>query len=109
MHRDLSNLTVRIQRALDQRLIPAVYRDVEPVTVEAAHLPGEPVPSEEALGLDYAPFAVGAPWGRAWSTTWFRFTGSVPRRMQGARVELLIDLGFERFGPGFRSEGLAYT
>ncbi|MBX6354325.1 MAG: alpha-mannosidase [Micromonosporaceae bacterium] len=109
MHRGLSNLTHRIERTLDQRLRPAMYRDVEPVRVEAAHLPGEPVPASEGLALTYAPFAVGQPWGRAWSTTWFRFTGEVPQRMRGCRVELLVDLGFGTGGPGFRCEGLAYT
>ncbi|MEW2378048.1 glycoside hydrolase family 38 C-terminal domain-containing protein [Micromonospora sp. NPDC047812] len=109
MHRSLSNLTQRIDRVLLERLIPAIYRDVEPVTVEAAHLPGEPVPADVGLALPYAPFAVGQFWGPAWSTTWFRFTGEVPERMRGGRVELIVDLGFERAGPGFRSEGLAYT
>ncbi|MEO3776588.1 glycoside hydrolase family 38 C-terminal domain-containing protein [Micromonospora sp. B11E3] len=109
MHRSLSSLTQRIERALDERLIPAIHRDVEPVHVEAAHLPGEPVPAGEGLALTYTPFAVGQPWGPAWSTTWFRFTGEVPARMRGHRVELLVDLGFDNAGPGFRSEGLAYT
>jgi alpha-mannosidase len=109
MHRSLSNLTRRIERTVSQRLVPAIYRDVEPVQVAAVHLPGEPVPARKALAMTYAPFAVGQPWGRAWGTTWFRFTGEVPERMRGGRVELLVDLGFEKAGPGFRSEGLAYT
>jgi alpha-mannosidase len=109
MHRDLASLTQRIDRALEQRLIPALYADAEPVEVTAAHLPGEPVPFAAARELDYAPFPVGGAWGRAWSTTWFRLTGTVPERMRGRRVELLVDLGFEKAGPGFRSEGLAYT
>ncbi|HZC73089.1 MAG TPA: glycoside hydrolase family 38 C-terminal domain-containing protein [Jatrophihabitans sp.] len=109
MHRTLADLDQRIERTLAQRLIPAIYSDTEPVVVTAAHLPGEPIPVAEALALDYAPFEVGTPWGRAWSTTWFRFTGTVPARMQGRRVELLVDLGFGPGGPGFRSEGLAYT
>jgi alpha-mannosidase len=109
MHRSLANLTLRIERTLHQRLLPALYRDVEPVHVEAAHLPGEPVPASEGLAMTYQPFAVGQPWGRAWSTTWFRFTGVVPERMRGGRVELLVDLGFGTGGPGFRSEGLAYA
>src|SRR5688572_13533749 len=109
MHRALCDLTARIERTVSQRLVPAVYRDVEPVHVEAAHLPGEPVPAREAMAMPYAPFAVGQPWGPAWSTTWFRFTGQIPERMRGGRVELLVDLGFDKAGPGFRSEGLAYA
>src|SRR3954469_17727754 len=109
MHRDLASLTQRIERALEQRLVPAVYADSEPVTVTAAHLPGEPVPFAEASARAFEPFPIGGAWGRAWSTTWFRFEGEVPARMRGRRVELLVDLGFERAGPGFRSEGLAYS
>jgi alpha-mannosidase len=61
------------------------------------------------MALEYAPFAIGQSWGSAWATTWFRFEGTVPERMRGRRVELLVDLGFGPGGPGFRSEGLAYT
>ncbi|MDT4951613.1 MAG: alpha-mannosidase, partial [Pseudonocardiales bacterium] len=109
MHRSLSSLTQRIERTLEQRLRPAMYRDTEAVSVTAAHLPGEPVPATDAIALDYAPFTVGQSWGRAWGTSWFRLTGTVPERMRGGRVELLVDLGFGPGGPGFRSEGLAYT
>jgi len=110
MHRQLSNLAQRIERALNERLLPAIYRDIEPVHVTAVHLPGEPVPAAEAMAMEYAPFEVGQAWGSPWRTTWFRFTGEVPDGMRGGRVELLIDLGFEgALGPGFRSEGLAYT
>jgi alpha-mannosidase len=109
MHRTLSSLTQRIERALEERLLPALYADTEAVTVTAAHLPGEPVPFAEATALEFTPFPVGDQWGRAWSTTWFHLVGRVPERMRDRRVELLVDLGFERAGPGFRSEGLAYT
>jgi alpha-mannosidase len=109
MHSKLSDLTLRIERALDTRLVPAIYRDVEPVTVTALHLPGEPIPATEAIAMEYSPFQLGQPWGRAWSTTWFRFTGVVPERMRGRRVELCVDLGFGPGGPGFRAEGLGYT
>jgi len=109
MHRDLASLTQRIERALEQRLVPAIYADVEPVAVTATHLPGEPEPFAQAVARPFEPFPLGGAWGRAWSTTWFRFTGDVPARMRGRRVELLVDLGFERAGPGFRSEGLAYS
>ena len=109
MHRELASLDQRIERALEQRLVPALYCDTEPVTVTATHLPGEPVPFATAVEREYAPFPVGGSWGRAWSTTWFHLAGTVPARMRGRRVELLVDLGFDRAGPGFRSEGLAYT
>lgn len=109
MHRHLYDVSERVDRTLEDRLAPAVYRDRAPVAVAVTHLPGEPVPAAEALDRDFTPFEIGAAWGKAWSTSWFRFTGTVPERMRGGRVELLVDLGFERAGPGFRSEGLAYT
>ncbi|MEE6273813.1 glycoside hydrolase family 38 C-terminal domain-containing protein [Georgenia sp. MJ206] len=109
MHRTLYDLTQRIERTLTERLVPAVYSATAPVEVSAVDLPGEPVPFAEAAALPYTPFAVGQPWGRPWGTTWFHLTGEVPAVMRGRRVELLVDLGFERSGPGFRSEGLAYT
>ncbi|UNX56277.1 glycosyl hydrolase-related protein [Georgenia sp. TF02-10] len=108
MHR-LSSLEGRIERTLLERLVPAVYSGAVPVEVAAVHLPGEPVPAAEAIAMAYTPFAVGERWGPPWSTTWFRLTGRVPEAMRGRRVELLVDLGFEGSGPGFRSEGLAYT
>ena len=66
--------------------------------------------SPRRSALEYAPFAVGAAVGPAVE----HHLVPVPRRGPGAdardgRVELLVDLGFERSGPGFRSEGLAYT
>ena len=109
MHRPVSSLTQRIDRALLERLVPQIYGDREPVEVAAFHVAGEPVPAAEAIAMPYDPFGVGQAWGPPWSTTWFRFRGQVPERMRGCRVELLVDLGFERSGPGFRSEGLAYT
>lgn len=45
-----------IARRRTQRLIPALHRDLEPVDVTAAHLPGEPVPVAEALALPHEPF-----------------------------------------------------
>jgi len=94
MHRAVQSLTMRIERILLERLVPAVYGDREPVEVAALHLPGEPVPAAEALGAQYEPFAVGDRWGPPWSTTWFRFRGQVPDRMRGRRAG--IPLG----GPG---------
>ena len=109
MHTTPLSLTERIERALRLRLAPASYCDIEPMRVEVAHLPGEPIPAAAAIALQYASFSVGQQWGRAWSTSWFRFTGVIPERMRGRRVELLVDLGFDADAPGFQSEGLAYT
>ncbi len=109
MHRSLSDLTTRIERALDQRIIPAIHSHRQPVMVAVLHLPGEPVPAGEAIAMDYRPAAVGDRWGRGWSPSWFRLSGRVPEAMAARRVELLVDLGFSGGGPGFECEGLAYT
>jgi alpha-mannosidase len=81
------------------------------VEVTAWTAPGEPVPFAEAVRQEYAPFAVGSPWGRPWGTVWFHLTGTVPAGWTdpGTRPELAVDLGFAGVQPGFQSEGLAYT
>ena len=109
MHRTLTDLTARIDRTLQQRILPWVHSGRTPLEVSVAHLPGEPVPFADAVRLPFAPTAVGEPWGRAWSTSWFRLRGVVPPAMAGRRVEVLVDLGFRTGGPGFEAEGLVYT
>src|SRR5580765_1802011 len=114
MHDHRAETESRLRRTLRSRLIPAIYRPLDvPLTIEAWHAPGEPVPFAEAVNQPFAPAAVGDAWGRPWSTSWFHITGSVPRRLSqqakaaGDQVELVIDLGFLG-GPGFTSEGLLY-
>ncbi|UFU04468.1 glycosyl hydrolase-related protein [Ruania suaedae] len=113
MHRTITDVGARVARALAERITPAVHSYRTPVTVEAHALPGEPAPFAEGVAGAFIPFAVGSEWGRPWGTTWFRFTGTVPAPMLAQadqqRIELLVDLGFGSGGPGFRSEGLAYT
>jgi alpha-mannosidase len=108
MHDDRRLIERRIERILNERIRPAVYSEFAPVEVAAWHLPGEPVPVSEALAAGYAPFEVGERWGPPWGTTWFRFTGSVPRAWSGRTVELLLDLGFDQVNPGMQAEGLVY-
>ena len=108
MHDDTTLTTGRVTRVLTERLWPAVHAVSVPFTVEAHTLPGEPVPPSEGLALDYAPYAVGSPWGAAWGTTWFRLTGTVPAGWAGRRVEAVVDLGFDVAEPGFQCEGLVY-
>ncbi|MBO0874056.1 MAG: alpha-mannosidase, partial [Pseudonocardia sp.] len=108
MHDDRRLIERRIRRALDERIRPAVYAEFAPVDVAAWQVDGEPVPVSEALAAGYAPFEVGQRWGPPWGTTWFRFTGSVPRAWAGRTVELVLDLGFDQVSPGFQAEGLAY-
>jgi alpha-mannosidase len=77
--------------------------------VEAWHVPGEPVSPAVALAsTSFEPFPVGGAWGPPWSTTWFHLTGAVPSLPADARVEVVIDLGWNSASPGFQAEGLAY-
>ncbi|MFG1606884.1 alpha-mannosidase [Actinoplanes sp. NPDC049265] len=100
----------RLDRALRDRLLPAVATEVANVEVEAFEVRGEPVPFKVAKEADYRPFPLGGRWGRPWDTTWFRLTGTVPDSARDQRVELEVDLGWagEQM-PGFQSEGLVYA
>jgi len=139
MHDNSALVRTRVQRFLRERLVPAQYREfvavditawtvpeepggpagvpgagdggAAPVAVTPATLPGEPVPFAEAVGQDYAAFAVGSAWGRPWSTTWFHVTGRVPGSWTepGTRPELVVDLGFTGAQSGFQAEGTAYS
>ncbi|MFJ4223194.1 alpha-mannosidase [Microbacterium sp. NPDC089695] len=108
MHDDTSLTVGRVTRVLDQRIRPAIHSDAVALTVEAHELPGEPVSPVEGLALPHEPASVPGPWGPAWSTTWFRLTGTVPEGWAGRRVEAVIDLGFDERMPGFQAEALAY-
>lgn len=109
MHQNQKLVEERIARVLDERIVPAVHQARTPVTLRAWQVPDEPVPAAEALAADYRPFAVGQPWGRAWSTWWFEVTGTVPTEWAGRTVELLVDPGFQGDWPGNQAEGLLHT
>ncbi len=105
MHDDRTIVESRIERELWERLLPHLHDATLPLTVEAWHAPGEPVPHDHALAQDYAPFAVGQQWGRPWGTTWFRCTTDVPADWVGSRLELVQDLGLQS-GRGIRGAGI---
>jgi alpha-mannosidase len=113
VHDDRTLVEDRITRYLTHHVRPALYTARQPLTARAWRLPGEPVPVAEALAVadsEYRPFAVGEYWGGPWSTTWFRFRGRVPRDWSGARVEAVLDLGFDpNRGPGGQAEGLVLS
>ncbi|MFT4258534.1 alpha-mannosidase [Microbacterium sp.] len=108
MHDDTSLTLGRVARVLAERVRPAIHSASMPLTVELAELPGEPIAPADALALDFSAAQVPAPWGPAWSTTWFRLTGRVPAEWAGRRVEAVIDLGFDISMPGFQCEALVY-
>ncbi|MHA7985627.1 alpha-mannosidase [Rathayibacter sp. CAU 1779] len=122
MHDDSRLVLERINRFLAERITPAVYRERIPLSVTAWEVPDEPIPFADAVTHPFAPVAPGTPWGRAWGTTWFRVTGTVPDAWRAASadpegrdpeaalaVEMVADLGFSNAQPGFQAEGLIYT
>ncbi|MGO2745213.1 alpha-mannosidase [Microbacterium sp.] len=105
MHDTTALIEARIRRFIHERLRPSVHTDLTPLTVASWGVPGEPVPFAEAIDQVYEPFFVGTRWGRPWSTTWLRLSGTVP---EAPGAELLIDLGFIASEPGFQAEGTVY-
>ncbi|WP_037913977.1 alpha-mannosidase [Actinacidiphila yeochonensis] len=106
MHDRIARGEERISAFLTGKLRPALYPQRLPMDVGAWHILGEPVPAEVALRAPYAPFAVGEPWGRPWSTTWFEVRATLPERWAGRRVEVLVDLGSDEAGG--RAEALVH-
>jgi alpha-mannosidase len=97
----------RLQREFRERIVPSVHGAQVSFDVSAFHVGGEPVPWSVAEAAHYEPFAIGGRWGPPWSTTWFRFDGTVPSEWAGAEVEAIVDLGFSGM-PGFQCEGLLW-
>ncbi|QUH02833.1 alpha-mannosidase [Saccharopolyspora erythraea] len=108
MHDDRSIVEKRLERVLAERLRPAQHTASTPCEVAVWHVPGEPVPVQEALAADYEPAAVGDRWGPAWGTSWFRISATVPEQWAGLAVEAVVDLGFDDDRAGFQSEGLVH-
>ncbi|WP_052852878.1 alpha-mannosidase [Streptomyces avicenniae] len=108
MHRDPALIERRLHRVLTQRIVPAVHADAVALDVAAWAVSGEPVPVAEGLAASYEPVRPGHRWGPAWSTCWFRISGTVPAAWAGRRVEAVLDLGFDATKPGFAAEGLVH-
>jgi len=108
MHDDRQLVEDRVDRVLRQRIRPAVYAATQPLQLEVWHVPDEPVPVAEALTATYSPFALGEQWGRPWSTSWIRASGTVPAEWAGRRVEAVFDLGFVGDWPGNQAEALVH-
>ncbi|MGX1372415.1 alpha-mannosidase [Streptomyces canus] len=108
MHNDRDVTEQRLARVLAERIRPAVHARAVPLDVQVWSVPGEPVPVREGLAAPYRPARVGQWWGPAWSTSWFKVSGTVPAQWAGERVEAILDLGFATHSAGFSAEGLVY-
>ncbi|GGN28245.1 alpha-mannosidase [Streptomyces fuscichromogenes] len=108
MHNDREVTEQRLDRVLEQRIRPAVHARSVPLQVEVWDVSGEPVPVSEGLDAPYRPARTGDRWGPAWTTSWFRVSGTVPAEWAGLPVEAVLDLGFATHSAGFSAEGLVY-
>jgi alpha-mannosidase len=108
MHYDREVTEQRLARVLNERIRPAVHARSVPLRVEIWNVPGEPVSIREGLSAPYRPARAGEWWGPAWSTSWFRVSGTIPAEWAGLPVEAVLDLGFSTHSPGFSAEGLVY-
>jgi len=84
-----------------------IYTDAIPLAIEACPQKGEPVFPARIPETGYQPFQVGESWGPAWSTTWFRFRGTVPVEWEGRSVVARVRLT-RGGGEGFTAEGLVW-
>ncbi|HET7901256.1 MAG TPA: hypothetical protein VFL59_08715, partial [Candidatus Nanopelagicales bacterium] len=103
---------VRRARAAIETLEARSDLATAPLAVEQWDLAGEPLPVPEALARlrDQArPSEVGAGWAPAWGTTWFRLRGEVPEAWDRKAVDVVVDLGYDGWGPGFQAEGLVVS
>ncbi|MET7478401.1 glycoside hydrolase family 38 C-terminal domain-containing protein [Streptomyces sp. NPDC005648] len=108
MHNDREATEQRLRRVLDERIRPAVHARAVPLRVEVWDVPGEPVPVREGIAAPYRPARTGDWWGPAWSTSWFKVSGTIPAEWAGLPVEAVLDLGFATHSAGFSAEGLVH-
>ncbi|UZX01999.1 alpha-mannosidase [Arthrobacter sp. CDRTa11] len=111
MHDDRRITEVRLDRFVRERVIPAVYTRMVPLTLTSWDVPDEPVTVMEALRQDFLPQEHGAAWGKPWGTKWLRLQGDVPESWgtePDTAVEMVVDLGFTTEIPGFQCEGIAW-
>ncbi len=57
------SILTRLQELLVEIIEPAVFSPVAPVEIAAFHLPGEPLPYDEAVAGPFHPFDLGGAWG----------------------------------------------
>src|SRR5699024_2025562 len=108
MFHDDDRIFSRLDRALRDRIRPTVLHHLGDLGVAEWIVPGdgEPVPYTALENAEFIPVALPRPWGRAWSTTFFRLTDTAPAVPEGMRLRLEVDLGFVAEWPGNQCEGL---
>lgn len=74
---------------MSERLRELVYPETRPPDELLVAGPVDPIPVEEAAGLDYRVAQLGDRLGPLWATYWFRMRATVPDEWRGGRVDLL--------------------
>ncbi|MGA3171158.1 MAG: alpha-mannosidase [Chthoniobacteraceae bacterium] len=86
-----------------------IYPERVPVAAEIVRMEGEPSFPTRMPEDGYQPIQIGESWGPAWSTAWFRFSGTVPPEWGGRLVRALVRLGRHAgTGEGFTVEGMVW-
>ncbi|MGH9171559.1 MAG: alpha-mannosidase [Acidimicrobiales bacterium] len=97
----------RVKRLVAEVVLPEVYPATEPLQVAVHFVPGEPITACDAYRQDFEPFSLGQAWGGAWSTAWFRMSGTIPPAWAGSDVVARIGLGYKAM-TGFGGEALVW-
>lgn len=84
----------KIQRFLDQTLIPALTADRVPLAAEFAHAK-DPVPLKKSMALERRPVAEGEKWGETFESGYFKLAAIVPEAWDGAELVAHLNFGGE--------------
>ncbi|PID97897.1 MAG: alpha-mannosidase [Actinobacteria bacterium] len=119
MHDNRNILQKRVERTLNERILPRQVTPLDDLTLHAWRIPlnknivAEPVNFQTALTANYTPFTIGSTWGAPWQTTWFKATATIPAELPenitarpNDRLEAIIDLGWDDHSVGFQCEAL---
>lgn len=111
MHDKTEKTLGRIDRFVDEWIVPAVKADSVPLELSGWEVPGEPVAFGEVEHPGFEALTPGTPWGKPWGTMWIHATGRVPSTwpLRGTRAEVVVDLGWKEDQPGFQAEGAAFS
>lgn len=116
MHNDQKLIEDRVARTLRERLRREIHTPVVTLEIAVWHVDGgridgehgEPVAPDYALAQDFIRTEIGALWGPAWATSWFRLRAEIPVELRGRSLEAIFNPGFGDIDPGFHAEGMVY-
>lgn len=106
-------MMVNIQSKRIENLIKELYklRYTQKISLKAEVTTAkDPIPLDQLEGCQFTPIALGTIWGELWDSSWFRFSGTIPKSWEGREIVALIDIGGEGcvFRNGVPYCGLTY-